>query len=197
MKKYIFSFLIITLLASCSDYQLLEKNPNLPTSVPSSIILRSVLNGMNEGAWNGTMRNNQFYCSNYAYYDTNEYNWQYASLQFTTLKNVVKLEEEALKSGAKALNPYSALGKFLRAYSYVNMTLRVGDLPVKDALKGSEVDKPKYDTQKDVFVQVLKWLEESNTDLAASTVAFSRATGSALNSGGAGSPFRIAVRIPS
>lgn len=166
MKKYILSFLIITLLASCSDYQLLEQNPNLPTSVPSAIILRSVLNGMNEGAWNGTMRNNQFYCSNYAYYDTNEYNWQYASLQFTTLKNVVKLEEEALKSGAKALNPYSALGKFLRAYSYTNMTLRVGDLPVKDALKGITVDKPKYDTQKEVFIQVLKWLEESNNDLA-------------------------------
>lgn len=166
MKKYIFSFLIITLLASCSDYQLLEQNPNLPTSVPSSIILRNVLSGLNEGAWNGTMRNNQFYCSNYAYYDTNEYNWQSASLQFTSLKNVVKLEEEAIKSGAKALNPYSALGKFLRAYSYTNMTLRVGDLPVKDALQGLAVDKPKYDSQKEVFIQVLKWLDEANNDLA-------------------------------
>ncbi len=60
MKKYIFSFLIITLLASCSDYQLLEQNPNLPTSVPSSIILRNVLSGLNEGAWDDNMRFNQF-----------------------------------------------------------------------------------------------------------------------------------------
>ncbi|MEA5137849.1 SusD/RagB family nutrient-binding outer membrane lipoprotein [Arcicella rigui] len=166
MKKYIFSFLIITLLASCSDYQLLEKNPNLPTSVPSSIILRNVLSGLNEGAWDDNMRFNQFYCSNYAYYDTNEYNWQSASLQYTSLKNVVKMEEEAVKSGAKALNPYSALGKFLRAYSYVNMTLRVGDLPVKDALQGLSVDKPKYDSQKEVFIQALKWLDDANNDLA-------------------------------
>jgi Starch-binding associating with outer membrane len=165
MKKYILSFLIITLLASCSDYQLLEQNPNLPTSVPSSIILRNVLSSLNEGAWNTQMRNSQFYCSNYAYYDTNEYSWQNASLQYTTLKNVVKMEEEALKSGAKVLNPYSALGKFLRAYTYTNMTLRVGDLPVKDALQGLAVDKPKYDSQKDVFIQVLKWLDESNNDL--------------------------------
>ena len=166
MKKYIFSFLIITLLASCSDYQLLEQNPNLPTSVPSSIILRNVLSGLNEGAWDDNMRFNQFYCSNYAYYDTNEYNWQSASLQYTSLKNVVKMEEEAVKSGAKALNPYSALGKFLRAYSYVNMTLRVGDLPVKDALQGLSVDKPKYDSQKEVFIQALKWLDDANNDLA-------------------------------
>lgn len=166
MKKYIFSLLIISLLASCSDYQTLEKNPNLPTSVPSSIILRDVLSKMNDGAWNNMMRNNQFYCSNYNYYDHNEYNWGNASLQFTTLKNVVKMEEEAKNSGAKDLNPYSALGKFLRAYYYTNMTLRVGDLPVKDALQGLSVDKPKYDTQKEVFVQILKWLDESNNDLA-------------------------------
>lgn len=165
MKKYILSLIIISLLASCSDYQTLELNPNLPTSVPSSLILKDALSKMNDGAWNNFMRNNQFYASNYNYYDNNEYSWSNASLQFTTLKNVVKMEEEAKKSGAKDLNPYSALGKFLRAYYYVNMSLRVGDLPVKEALQGLTVDKPKYDTQKEVFVQVLKWLEESNADL--------------------------------
>ncbi len=165
MKKYILSLIIISFLASCSDYQTLELNPNLPTSVPSSLILKDALSKMNEGAWNTFMRNNQFYCSNYNYYDNNEYSWGNANLQFTTLKNVVKMEEEAKKSGAKDLNPYSALGKFLRAYYYANMSLRVGDLPVKEALQGLTIDKPKYDTQKEAFVQVLKWLEESNADL--------------------------------
>ena len=153
MRKYILSILIISLLASCSDFQTLEQNPNLPTSVPSSIILRDVLGKMNGEAWNETMRNNQFYASNYNYYSNNEYNWGNTTLQFTTLKNVIKMEEEAKNSGAKDLNPYAALGKFLRAYYYTNMTLRVGDLPVKDALKGLEVDKPKYETQKEVFIQ--------------------------------------------
>jgi hypothetical protein len=58
------------------------------------------------------------------------------------------------------------------------MTLAVGDLPVKDALKGLTVDQPTYDTQKDVFVQVLKWLEDANADLttliAASDKVFDR-----------------------
>ena len=166
MKKYILSFLIISILASCSDFQKLELNPNLPTSVPASLVLRDALSRMNEGAWNDIMRYNQFYCSNYNYFSTNEYNWGNATLQFTTLKNVVKMEEEAKNGGAKDLNPYSALGKFLRAYYYTNMTLRVGDLPVKEALQGTTIDKPKYDTQKEVFIQVLKWLDESNNDLA-------------------------------
>ena len=165
MKKYILSILITSILASCSDFQKLEQNPNLPTSVPSSIILRDALNKMNDGAWNTFMRNNQFYCSNYNYYDNNEYSWGAANLKFTTLKNVVQMETEAKNAGAKDLNPYSALGKFLRAYYFTSMSLQVGDLPVKEALQGLTVDKPKYDTQKDVFVQVLKWLEESNNDL--------------------------------
>lgn len=165
MKKYILSILIFSFLVSCSDFQKLEQNPNLPTSVPSSIILRDVLSRMNEGAWNDVMRANQFYASNYNYYSNNEYNWGFADLDFTTLKNVVQMEKEAKNAGAKDLNPYSALGKFLRAYYYTNMSLQVGDLPVKDALQGLSLDKPKYDTQKEVFIQVLKWLEESNTDL--------------------------------
>lgn len=82
-----------------------------------------------------------------------------------TLKNVVKMEEEALKTGAAAVNPYSALGKFLKAYYFVRMTQRVGDLPLNDALKGLEQDAPVYDTQKDIYLHVFNWLDEANAEL--------------------------------
>ena len=167
MKKYILSFVIVSLLVSCSDFQTLEKNPNLPTSVPASLVLKDILSNMNEGAWNDVMRYNQFYCSNYNYYANNEYNWSNDDLRYLTLKNVVKMEQEAKNSGAKDLNPYAAMAKFLKAFYFANMSLKVGDLPLKDALQGLAVDKPKYDTQKDVFIQVLKWLDESNSDFAA------------------------------
>ena len=166
MKKYILSFLIISLLASCSDYQELEINKNLPTSAPSFLILRNALGGMNDGAWNNLMRDNQFYASNYNYYSNNEYTWGNIAFQYTTLNNVVKMEQEAKKAGAKDLNPYSALGKFLRAYYFMNMTMRLGDVPLKEALQGLTIETPKYDTQKEVFVQILKWLDESNSDFA-------------------------------
>lgn len=76
------------------------------------------------------------------------------------------MEAEAIKSGAAVTNPYSAIGKFVRAYLFYQMTMSVGDLPMADALKGAEVLKPKYNTQKEIFVQINKWLEEANTDFA-------------------------------
>ena len=165
MKKIILTILIATTLFSCGDYKELEINPNISTSVPASLILTPALTGLNEGAWNGVMRANQFYASNYAYYDTNEYNWGSAGMRYTTLKNVIKMEEEAIKAGAKAVNPYSAIGKFLRAYYFNDMTLKVGDLPLTDALKGAEIEFPKYNSQKDVYIQIIKWLEEANTEM--------------------------------
>lgn len=76
------------------------------------------------------------------------------------------MEEEAKRAGAADVNPYSALGKVFRAMLYTRMTMQVGDLPLSEALKGLEEIDPVYDTQKQVFVQVLKWLDEANTDLA-------------------------------
>jgi Starch-binding associating with outer membrane len=92
-------------------------------------------------------------------------------LRFTTLKNVVKMEEEAARIGLPTVNAYSALGKFFRAYFYYDMTMKVGDLPLSQALQGVENIAPKYDTQKEIFIQILKWLEEANTDLAARIAA--------------------------
>ncbi len=74
------------------------------------------------------------------------------------------MEEEAAKSG-EAVNPYSALGKYFRAVFYVRMTQRVGDIPLSEALKGLEVKEPKYDSQKEVYLQVLTWLDQANTEL--------------------------------
>ncbi|HZE84740.1 MAG TPA: SusD/RagB family nutrient-binding outer membrane lipoprotein, partial [Puia sp.] len=76
--------------------------------------------------------------------------------------------EAAAKSGAAGSgnNPYNALGKFFRAFFFVSMSLRVGDLPMNDALKGTANLSPKYDTQKEIFIQANKWLDSANTQLA-------------------------------
>ena len=115
--------------------------------------------------WGLEYRWGQFNCCNYNYYGNQEYNWSGATLYYTTLKNVIRMEEEAARSGAPAINPYSALGKFFRAYLFYEMTMRTGDLPMKEALLGVENLKPKYDTQKEIFLQIFKWLEDANNDL--------------------------------
>ncbi len=159
------ALLALLVLNACQDYAELEKNENRPNAVPAGLVLNGVLNDLTERPWSLEHRQNQFWCCNYNYYGTNEY-WASATLNFMTLKNVVKMEEEAKSSGAGDVNPYSALGKFMRAYFYVRMTQRVGDLPLAAALQGLENIEPAYDTQKSIYISVLDWLEQANNDLA-------------------------------
>jgi len=163
-KNILFLIVLTAFLFSCKDFEELETNQNKPTTAPASLVLNAVLNDLFERPWSLEHRQNQYWCCNYNYYGTNEY-WASATLNFMTLKNVIKMEEEALRLGAADVNPYSALGKFLRAYFYVRMSQRVGDLPLTEALTGLENVAPVYNSQKEVYAQVLNWLDESNTEL--------------------------------
>ncbi|UZJ63029.1 SusD/RagB family nutrient-binding outer membrane lipoprotein [Sphingobacterium sp. KU25419] len=90
------------------------------------------------------------------------YNWQRGSFeQYGFLRNVTKMIEEAEKIGT---TNYIALAKFFRAYYFYNLTLTFGDIPYSEATKGENGSLyiPKYDTQKEVFVGILKELEEAN-----------------------------------
>lgn len=166
MKKIVlFTIILSMVLNSCQDFEDLEKDPNRPGEVPPSLVFTNVLNSVYYSPWSDEHRWNQFWCSNYAYYDDQEYDWTTTSFNYTQLNNVEKMIVEAERVGLSENNPYSALGKFFKAYYFVDMSLRLGDVPMKDALKGIENVKPVYDTQKEIFKQALTWLEESNTDL--------------------------------
>ncbi len=158
-------------LTSCEkSFEELEKDPNRAVTAPASLVLQGIEFDMynNTGRpFSSEMRWNQFYAINYNYYGNNEYQWSEMPSHFYTLKNVVKMEQEAKRAGAADVNPYSALGKFFRAFFYDQMSARVGDLPLSEALQGTAVITPKYDSQKDIYLQVLKWLDESNADLTA------------------------------
>ena len=172
MKRYNYlnrTVIILVLLSalSCQKFDELEKDPNKPTNVTPGLVFNGVVNSMYESPWSLAQRWNQFNCCNYNYYGNQEYNWAATSLSFTTLKNVQKMEEEAIRSGLPEKNAYSALGKFFRAYFYYRMTMLVGDLPQSEALQPAEFQKPVYDTQKDIFKKILTWLDDSNADLTA------------------------------
>jgi hypothetical protein len=161
--------LAVTLSSCEKSFEDLEKDPNRPVNVPAALVLQGVESDLanNTGRpFSPEMRWNQYYASNYNYYATNEYTWTSTPNHYNTLKNVVKMEEEAKRAGLAEVNAYTALGKFFRAYFIEEMTTRVGDLPVTEALKGIENTTPKYDSQKAVYVQILKWLDEANDNMA-------------------------------
>lgn len=165
MKKLFTIATLLLVFTGCQKFDELEQNPNVPAAVPASLVLRGILVDLYEGSWNKDQRYNQYYTINYNYYGNNEYDWTATNFKYTTLKNVGKMEEEAKKQTGKDLNPYSALGKFFKAYYFVWMTQRVGDLPLTEALQGTGNITPKYNTQKEIYVQALKWLDEANADL--------------------------------
>jgi hypothetical protein len=166
MKKTFYIFLLLTLtFAACNKFEEFEKNPNKPGEVPPSLIFTNVINSMVYLPWGDEQRWNQFYCSNYAYYDDQEYDWTTTSFNYTKLNNVKQMVAEATRVGLPENNAYSALAKFFNAYFYVDMSMRLGDIPLTDALKGLENTTPAYNTQKAVFQQALVWLDESNSDL--------------------------------
>ncbi len=178
MKKILFLLLTISVLflSSCEEtFEDLAVNPNAAENVPASLVFNKINvdlynsggNGPNDQRpWSECSKLAQMWCVNYNYYGNQDYGWTTSTLEFGPLYDVTKMEEEAIRNGAKTVNPYSALGKFFRAYFFVAMSNRVGDIPLTEALKAADkVLKPKYDTQKDVFKQALVWLEEANAEL--------------------------------
>ena len=170
--KYLFIITVLAFAGCEKSFEDLQVNPNQPTSAPPSLIFQGVLNDMYESCWNDNivMRYSQFHLCNYNYYGNNEYNWTTAGFDFYTLNNVKLMETEAEKLAGSTSNPYSALGKFFKAYFSVRMSLKFGDVPFSQALQGLENTTPVYDSQKDVFVAALNLLDEAN-DLMAASIA--------------------------
>ncbi len=169
-RNIIITALVTLTITSCQKFDELSVNPNAPTSATASLIFTKVCADMysvTEGPWGDPSKYAQMWCLNYEYYGNQNYNWSTSGLNFGTLNDVTKMEAEAVKNGADAkLNPYATMGKFFRAFFFIKMTERVGDLPMTEALSADKnIFKPKYDTQKAIYIQSLKWLEEANSEL--------------------------------
>lgn len=174
----LYAVLSAMMVLSCNK-QIEEKqvNPNNPASVPPNLILGTVLTDLSGtgsqgnlggiNSWDNVQDWNQYHCQNYDYYGNNIYSWSNGSFEpYLVLKNVVQMEKEAKVRGAAAVNPFEAIGRFVRAYYFYNLTSLFGDVPMAEALQAPANSTPAYTPQKDVFKYVLDELDTANTDLA-------------------------------
>ncbi|HLZ89039.1 MAG TPA: SusD/RagB family nutrient-binding outer membrane lipoprotein [Puia sp.] len=139
------------------------------------------LGGVN--SWDNVHDWNQYHCQNYNYYGNNIYSWTNGSTEtengipnisdgpfncYLVIKNVLKMDSEVtVRQGpAAALNPYEALGRFIKAYYFYNMTMLMGDVPLTQALQAPSNFTPSYTPQEQVFQYVLSQLDSANSDLA-------------------------------
>jgi hypothetical protein len=166
--KIMFGLSAFIFLAGCKQkFEDYSRNNNLPLSVPPGVALRAVMGNLIVYPGGYEDKADQYIVSNYTYYGDNKYWTGSAGLNYGTLNNVIAMEGLANKANSgNDNNPYHALGLFFRAFFFVNMSEKVGDLPMTEALQGINNISPKYDTQKDIFKQSLQWLDSANIILA-------------------------------
>jgi len=128
-------------------------------------VLESVAGNVPEEPWGVLSHYNQYYLSNFSYYQgINTYNWSNSATQYDAiLKYIILMEKQAASQNplAASSNVYAGLGKFFRAYSFIWLAQRVGDIPMSQA-GSADILHPTYDTQKDVYKNSLALLDSAN-----------------------------------
>jgi len=159
-------------ITGCQKGDLLS-NPNVAaesSTIPSSLLLNHITANLmkeEDPIVSNLSKWNQYTVSNYTYYyGSNAYAWSTTSTTYDNVKYCVKMEEQALNQFKNRTQVYFALSKFFKAYSYIWLTQRVGDIPMSEANSINNLT-PKYDSQHDVYKQSLALLDSSNIILGA------------------------------
>lgn len=163
-------FVSMLLNSSCSDFDQVNTDRDTTTKVTSAMLATKLINDVTS-AHNGNGKGFIFDDLLGKYLSWTEaqdidlaFNLlgrtDYGSL--SNLRNTDKMIEFATTEELK--NSYTALAHFIRAYTFFNVTMRVGDIPYSEAIKGEseEIYFPKYDTQKEVFLGLLDELDQAD-----------------------------------
>ncbi|MCW3467724.1 SusD/RagB family nutrient-binding outer membrane lipoprotein [Chitinophaga nivalis] len=166
MKK-IYLFLLLTA-AGCSKFDEINTNPDKPVTVTSPMLATRLILDITRGDLGQTKSFMQHallgkYISWSENQEANQYN-KFGRISYSNLlvlNNVEKMISFA--PDEKSRNTYKALGNFISAWKFYHLTMQVGDIPYKDALKGEAgVIQPAYNTQKEVLLGILASLDEAD-----------------------------------
>lgn len=173
--------LIIIILAfvSCDNFDEINTDPNSttnpsPSMICTNVILKTVkFNGRDAHAY---LQPNAL--SKYlGYVNQSIMPTQYNDIgrgdfgAMTLLPNVDQMIQKS--EGNIQQNSFKGVGMFARAWMFYNLTMQMGDIPYSEANQGQSGNfRPKYDTQKDVFIGILDELRDASNYFA-NGVAFS------------------------
>lgn len=163
----------IFLFSACQPLSEYEVNPNSPSEgqVPPTLILTNVIaNTLGAyrpivGTYNGWAQYIASISSQQGDISFQGYLGGEASFNpYSVLRDVASMEFEGDRINTPA---YSGIANFFKVYCLMDMTMQMGDIPMNDALKSKSESNftPKYDSQKDVFMNCLSLLEEANSIL--------------------------------
>lgn len=161
MKRITVILLSVLLCVSCSNLEEINIDPNNPTQThPKLLLTQLCMKAFTRG--NSAMYATKMVIQADGENEGQYYKWNRGDFDdYNQLRDAQKMYEEAERIHEPT---YQALAKFFRAYYFYELTLRFGDIPYSDGLKGESggVYKPAYDSQKDVFLGILNELKEAN-----------------------------------
>ncbi|MDP3359549.1 MAG: SusD/RagB family nutrient-binding outer membrane lipoprotein [Lutibacter sp.] len=176
MKRFkIITLLLFGLLVSVgcdSDFEEINKDPNNPTSVPSSLLIPGVVRGAQNNSYStfiggdmGACWSQQF--AKVQYNDEERYIPRQSVITnvWDTWYSVVIADADAMHTIAAAEKNNNMMGVALtlQAYGYAFLTDVYGAIPFTEAMKAATEGNiaPSYDSQEVVYTGVLKMLDEA------------------------------------
>lgn len=158
-------------LCGCQDFDDLNSNPNKTTSGNAAMLATKLMREVmtSKGILDKGYKyiQDDFLAKDITFLEPASSAYCFNNLGRTDFDELASLrnvnEMIAAAEGSDQYDSYVALSKFIRAYLFFTTTMRVGDIPYSEAGMGkSDIFFPKYDTQKDVILGILKELEEAD-----------------------------------
>ncbi|MBB5638713.1 hypothetical protein HDE68_004648 [Pedobacter cryoconitis] len=165
---------LAVVIGGCQKYEEINTNPNATTQVNSSMLATTLILNITRNSISTQKSFMQpFLLGKYLTWGEGQEGFQYNKLgradfdSVKVLRNIPPMIKYATTDGLK--KSYEGLGHFISAYQFFISTMQVGDMPYSEANRGESdrILQPKYDTQKAVFLGILKELDQANELLAA------------------------------
>lgn len=165
--KSIYVFLsAVLLLGACKKFDpSINTDPNNPTQASGTQLIANAqfyLPGMSSSAYGVHYPQ---YLSLTLFTDNARYtnvNFNFSGLYTGPLMNLETAINAKLNANEGPIANQIAVAKILKVYFYWHMTDRWGDIPYSEALKGKENFTPKYDSQKSIYFDLFRLLDEAN-----------------------------------
>ena len=174
----IISCLIGLILFSCKDLDEMNINPNgiMPDVADASLVISTVITktgtsmlnlgfGDIAGVVQHTQKDGWSGGHNSYSWTPNDWNNYYDNLRQS--KELLRKSELLREAGISGNEFYEGVAKLFLAYNFGTITDLWGDAPFSEALQGKDgIKKPKFDSQRDIYMAILEWLDEANTLLS-------------------------------
>ena len=165
------SLLLIVASTSCDDFGDKNINPNNPSIPNSANLLTGAMRRVGEVVTDivPALYVQQFGDVTYideSRYKTAIFNYNvYYQVPLVSLQHIIELNKNDATKHDIALsgsnNNQLAVARILKAFYFLWMTDRWGDIPYSEALSGSANFTPKFDSQADVYRELFKELKEA------------------------------------